>query len=103
MKQYRIKEYRKIDDSFKFAWLQCKKCEWYSNFEQYGLGLAMPEIMSHFDAKQTDEPIFADNSFFFDTDNNTRCQVYLTENNNVCVVERNEDGMEDVFCVDFGY
>lgn len=103
MKQYRIKEYHKIEGYSKKFWIEYKKSEWYSNFEQYGLGLAMPEIMSHFDAKPTDEPIFVENSFFFATNNNTHCQVYLTENNNVCVVERNDDGMEDVFGVDFGY
>ena len=103
MIQYRIKEYYKIDEYCKKIWLESKKNEHYSNFEHYGLGLAMPAIMLQFDGNPNDEPLWVDNSLFFDTKNDTRCQVYLTTNNNVCVVETNDDGMEDVYRVEFGF
>ena len=76
-----------------------------SEFEIYGLDAALGDIISKFpDEVKNDEPIFGDNGYWFDCDNNTRCQICLTITEVVMVLQFSEYGdLYRVFRVKFGF
>ena len=75
-----------------------------SDFEIFGLDNALDDIISKFPDEVSGEPIFSDNGYWFDCENNTRCQICLTITEVVMVLQFSEDGeLLKVFRVEFGF
>ena len=105
MEKYKVDYLFEISGECKQIWLDNKKEDTLSQFEIYGLDNALGDIISKFpDEVKKGEPIFCDNGYWFDCENNTRCQICLTMIGVVMVLQFSDDGeLLRVFRVEFGY
>lgn len=105
MTKYKLTNLFEITGECKKIWLDNKKKENLSEFEFFGLDNALGAILSKFpDEVSKGEPIFADNGYWFDCENNTRCQICLTITEIVMVLQFSEYGdLYRVFRVKFGF
>ena len=104
MEQYRVKNLFEISREYNHIWFDNKKKDPLSEFEIYGLDAALGDIISKFPYEvKKGEPIFCSNGYWFDCENNTRCQICLTITEIVMVLQFSEDGeLLRVFRVEFG-
>lgn len=105
MEKYKVDYLFEISGDLKRIWLDHKKEDSLSYFEIFGLDNALDDIISKFpDEVKNGEPIFSDNGYWFDCENNTRCQICLTITEVVMVLQFSEDGeLLRVFRVEFGF
>ena len=105
MEKYKVTNLFEITGECKKIWLDNKKKEYLTEFEIYCLDDALCDIISKFpDEVKNGEPIFCDNGYWFDCENNTRCQICLTITEIVMVLQFSEDGeLLRAFRVEFGF
>lgn len=104
MEKYKVDYLFEISEEYKRIWLDYKKEDSLSYFEIFGLDNALDDIISKFPYEVSGEPIFSDNGYWFDCENNTRCQICLTITEVVMVLQFSDDGeLLRVFRVEFGF